>query len=902
MKTYKIVCICQVYNELEKGNLQRFFKYVRPAVDYIIIYDDCSTDGSYEYALQNTSYVIRGVKNDFSDEISHRQKMIEEALKLNPDFILWLDADEVLTKGAPQKLQELCAYCDKNRLDGLNLKELNLWRSSTWRRTDSYYDDGWFTRLWKVKPGIGFAKAKKGLHQSLVPPNIVKIRRANNLAVLHYGFASEKSLSYKYLIYKSHGQRGYKMLDRIISEESLELAPVGKEQFLNGLWKRETKPEKLSLSESFSYVESYKDQVFRPKYSIACLIYKSVDWLDFVYRQVLKYTDMKDTEFFFVANDADHSVLEYLRNNHIPYYEFNNTLDHKKEWYINNVYRAYNYAAKVARGDFLILINSDMAFTPGWVDSLISAYNGHNLVSSRLVESGKLGTGTHGIERDFGKTYSEYGEADFQSYAKSLRENKVIDSGLFMPLLVNKKHFIKVCGYPEGNITKGSPIFNPTIAKEGDLQVSGDNVLMLRMKTIKIQHQTALDSVVYHFQCGEKDEQNTSKIIGNKSEVAVVNDIVTGSMGERVLWDYLIDSIPSSYGVDKRLVGEVNFEKKAQTYIKREHPDTSIVIQNATFIGAIDSSRFTIAFLQDDLRLMGRQSSQQEANLRLAKVIVTNSIQTSLSYPEYDLEIIPVGVDSNLFSPKDKQILRKKYGFGEGRVGIFVGSFSEVKGWSKIIDCIKKFPKITWIVVSKYDEHFQASNARVFNRINQSVLSDLLNCADFFIIGSPVETQCLAAIEANLCNLPVVMPLVGIYRDFTPDERDKVGVFGDDLVEGVAAVLKLDLKPRELIIKKGLSIDDSLAKWQKLIEKSTQEIHIKKIGSVETNPEKTDRLTYDKYRLEFLIRKYIFLPVFGRRHLNTKNWLSITGVKLIVYKVLVKFNLLKFTKMLLRRK
>src|ERR1700743_953510 len=97
MQNYKIVCICPVYNEIEKGNLQRFFTYAKPLVNAIVVYDDCSTDGSYEYALQHTPHVIRGIKNDFANELNHRQQMLAWAIELGADFILSLDADEVLT-------------------------------------------------------------------------------------------------------------------------------------------------------------------------------------------------------------------------------------------------------------------------------------------------------------------------------------------------------------------------------------------------------------------------------------------------------------------------------------------------------------------------------------------------------------------------------------------------------------------------------------------------------------------------------------------------------------------------------------------------------------------------------------------------------------------------------------
>jgi hypothetical protein len=54
-------------------------------------------------------------------------------------------------------------------------------------------------------------------------------------------------------------------------------------------------------------------------------------------------------------------------------------------------------------------------------------------------------------------------------------------------------------------------------------------------------------------------------------------------------------------------------------------------------------------------------------------------------------------------------------------------------------------------------------------------LSELYNCADFFIIGSPVETQCLAAIEACLCDIPVVMRNVGFVKDLTDKEKQIIG-------------------------------------------------------------------------------------------------------------------------------
>jgi len=315
---------------------------------------------------------------------------------------------------------------------------------------------------------------------------------------------------------------------------------------------------------------SIKNEIFRPRYTIICLIYKSVKWLKFVYEQILKYTDLTNKEFYFIANDANEEVLEYLKSNFIPFYEFNTTESQKKEWYINNVYRAYNYGAKKAVGDFLVFINSDMAFSDNWFENLANKYDGGNCITSRLVESGKLSTGLYGIEKNYGLDSCEYKEKEFNAYAKKIcLDDEVSNGGLFMPLYIKKEDFISVEGYPEGNIKIGSNLFNPVIANKGDALISGDNVLMMKLKTKGIIHQTSFDSIVYHFQCGELDDKNEGRSCNGHPKVVLCNDLVTGSMGEKVLWDFMLENIPYLVGVDKRVVGNELFEKNVKKYLKK---------------------------------------------------------------------------------------------------------------------------------------------------------------------------------------------------------------------------------------------------------------------------------------------------------------------------------------------
>lgn len=642
MKDYKIVGIVQIYNELEKGNLKRFFKYIKNCVDELVVYDDCSTDGSYEYAKENTRWVVRGVKNDFTSEIEHKQILLKTALSLKPDFILSIDSDEVISRGERNSLQELCKLCIEKDLDGLEFQNINLWRSANWKRVDSQYNDGWPIKFWRVKSDMSFDVSKKGLHQKPFPKNIKKTLKQNLLKIIHYGFSNDINLAYKYLTYKSHGQRGYDMLDRLLNEDQLILEEVPNSLFPSGLYSSNPQPHKRSFVETLEVIESLKYKVNRPKYSIACLIYKSVEWLDFVYKQLLKYTDLNDVEFYFVANDASPNVIDYLKNNHMPHYIHRNYKSNNDEWYINNVYRAWNYAVHVAKGDFVVLINSDMCFSEGWLSALIASYNGNNVISSRLVESGKLLSGLHGIEKNFGIDIPSYKEQEFLRFASSISQEKIVDSGLYMPLLFRKDHFLKINGYPEGNLKKNSDIFSNDIALPHEEQVPGDEVLMKKLETIGIKHQTAFNSIIYHFQCGEQDSEEKPAINTNSKNIAICDDLSTTTIAEKkMLCDYLVSNIPGAYSLNTKSFTANIAKNNLTKVIKNYYPQTKIIIQNATFVNLINPELYTICFLGENLRKLGKINAQQEANLKYCNKRVTPSMYIAMSYSEYEFEIIP---------------------------------------------------------------------------------------------------------------------------------------------------------------------------------------------------------------------------------------------------------------------
>ena len=253
------------------------------------------------------------------------------------------------------------------------------------------------------------------------------------------------------------------------------------------------------------------------KVSIVSLIYKSTVYADFVFNQVHKYTPLIKSgkaEFFFVTNDATDEVINHLKKNNYPFIKHNNQILSEDELfkkgigkpeYLHRVYKAYNRCIIEAKGEYVCLVNSDMGFSPNWLENLLKNSNENTAVSSLLIERGHETLGNFppyvngtGSQLYFcGKTPIDYDEEKFLNYIKENIEeftNKLTTGGVYMPILFSRCKALQAGLYPEGNIAGNS--FNDVIDY-------GDRVFMKKLKDIGVSHITSWDSIAYHFQQGE---------------------------------------------------------------------------------------------------------------------------------------------------------------------------------------------------------------------------------------------------------------------------------------------------------------------------------------------------------------------------------------------------------------
>lgn len=195
-----------------------------------------------------------------------------------------------------------------------------------------------------------------------------------------------------------------------------------------------------------------------------------------------------------VLNDPDEDCADEafvgLMHGHRDIYHDPNPTDH----YLARVYRCWNYCVESSNAEYVCLVNSDMAFSTGWLEALGRRLDGRMLPVSRLVEpeyvkpNGQvLETGEHGIAANFGRDPIRFPWEHWHRMAADVSEDRTEPGGLFMPCVLHRETFLRVGGYPHGNVNG----------------VSGDKILFDKMAAAGFKHVTCFDSLVYHMQEGE---------------------------------------------------------------------------------------------------------------------------------------------------------------------------------------------------------------------------------------------------------------------------------------------------------------------------------------------------------------------------------------------------------------
>jgi len=848
----KIVGFVQIRNEIASGHLERFIELNLPLFDKLYVYDDASDDGTAELLEKQATKVVRGTSRQFGSELKNKKKLLDlvKAECEEGDALVRLDADEILYC-SKSELVALISESFSEGFDSITLPHRNLWRSYHWFRTDDHYNDFRPTRVWKLSKKLDFAN-KTGLHITTDPIGLRSTRNFDGFPVIHFGFAEKDLILAKYQTYENHWQADYPLF-RLINETGLKMEKLdpsrenlgSRFQELYQFPEESTAPTPLSATEwmlSASKVVARKSGVkHQAKVTLVSLIYASVTWLEFQYSELLRLSkDLPkgEVEILFIANDATPEVLAFLRDNAIPHVEVS-TKKSQDEWFINSVYRAYNLGVKYAKTDYVVLVNSDMAYSRGSLSALLKSAHPKKFVASRLVELGVMPSGQFGIERDFGSKPKRFRRSDFEKYALEIASDTLETGGLYMPLLVNRDEFMALGGFPEGNVLKDSlqAYLNgggPVIADKNEELVPGDAAFMMKASLAGIVHMTAFDSIVYHFQAGERRDAS-KRSPRKRSGFAFVNDSLSGINGERVLWQELVE-ICASRGT-RVLPVEIGFPKSPlqaitaslrlrnkYTRVTRGGQEPRVSFTNATYNLPLPGRSRKVVLRQDLPKTRGYRWLQNVV-LRSSSHIVANDADFVSQRQGRKVTWLPVPLSQVWWQfPQSARPTPSRSKI------IFIGAFNETKGWERLKTLAQSRADIDWVFVSKYrdDDHGlgqdEGVNWTVYRQLSQASIVELLRASCGLIVTSPYETQCLVALEAASQDVPVYTTATGFLGSLGKGTFP-FGMVSDEIEQHLDDFLgKLELfKPKDYISGIGLNSPLGWQKWETFLFEQLEE-------------------------------------------------------------------------------
>ena len=189
-----------VHNE-EKRYLKEMLEHTKQYVDNYVIIDDASTDNTVklcEDILKEKQYkIIKNAKSMFSNEYLLRKKQWEETINTNPDWIIFLDADEIVE----DKIIKDIKYMIKNdEVDAYCFRLYDMWKPGYYR-SDKYWcaHNTYRPFLIRYQPKFHYKFIKSKQHCGRMPKNVLRLNYINSdIKLKHLGWLKDEDKKYKY--------------------------------------------------------------------------------------------------------------------------------------------------------------------------------------------------------------------------------------------------------------------------------------------------------------------------------------------------------------------------------------------------------------------------------------------------------------------------------------------------------------------------------------------------------------------------------------------------------------------------------------------------------------------------------------------------------------------------------
>lgn len=250
-----------------------------------------------------------------------------------------------------------------------------------------------------------------------------------------------------------------------------------------------------------------------PVVSIFSLVYRSYEYAEFITEVVRRYTPEIEAgiaEFYLVANNPTSRLRKWLKNSDVTSYHFDKKQPKSNNScgpdYLRGVYAAYNFGVEMASAPKVVMLNSDMVPSRGWLEAMLLEAKQELALAAHLVEPyhPQYGVFPGALLANLGSNLKDF---DFEKWDALVDGYQGLGTGSqnaapYMPVLIDREVFLSAGGFPPGNVF---------IAGEC---VAGDEFLFNHLRqTHQITHRkTSRPVLFYHFKEGEKSTEFLHRI------------------------------------------------------------------------------------------------------------------------------------------------------------------------------------------------------------------------------------------------------------------------------------------------------------------------------------------------------------------------------------------------------